>query len=248
MNRLHSRAFTLIELLVVIAIIAILAALLLPALTGAKERARRASCQSSLRQLSLALHMYGDDNDQMLPTGASNKGALDDHLPVLSTATSNAIVQYSSGTDKLAHCPSFGDWFIKKQAERSFDEREYGYVVGYNYHGGHTNTPWPAISGTNQWISPQRLTDDPATGARFGNERLVARLRPDFRSARQRRPHPRRTGRLESQRRGRDPGGHRRQGGNIGLLDGSVSWKPIGRMRIYRGSQQWDESGCWAMW
>ena len=63
MNRLHSRAFTLIELLVVIAVIAILAALLLPALTGAKERARRASCQSSLRQLSLALHMYGDDND-----------------------------------------------------------------------------------------------------------------------------------------------------------------------------------------
>ena len=93
MNRLHSRAFTLIELLVVIAVIAILAALLLPALTGAKERARRASCQSSLRQLSLALHMYGDDNDQTLPTGASNKGALDDHLPVLSTATSNAIVK-----------------------------------------------------------------------------------------------------------------------------------------------------------
>ena len=80
MNRLLSRAFTLIELLVVIAIIAILAALLLPALAGAKERARRASCQSSLRQLSLALHMYGDDNDQTLPTGASNKGALDDPL------------------------------------------------------------------------------------------------------------------------------------------------------------------------
>ena len=92
MDRLHSRAFTLIELLVVIAIIAILAALLLPALTNAKERARRASCQSSMRQLSLAAHMYGDDNEQELPSGASNKGPLDDHLPVLSTATSNAIV------------------------------------------------------------------------------------------------------------------------------------------------------------
>src|SRR5436309_778851 len=103
------RAFTLIELLVVIAIIAILAALLLPALMGAKERARRAGCKNSLRQFILAVQMYGDDFDQILPTGASNKGALDDHLPVLSTATSNAIVQYSSGTDRLAHCPSFGD-------------------------------------------------------------------------------------------------------------------------------------------
>src|SRR5882762_7260249 len=68
------RAFTLIELLVVIAIISILAALLLPALVGAKERARRVGCKSSLRQFSLAVHMYGDDNEQKVPTGASNKG------------------------------------------------------------------------------------------------------------------------------------------------------------------------------
>src|SRR6266487_3688972 len=88
-------AFTLIELLVVIAIIGILAALLIPALAAAKERARRTSCKSSLRQFILAVHMYGDENDLQLPTGASNKGADDDHLPVLSTLTSNDIVQYS---------------------------------------------------------------------------------------------------------------------------------------------------------
>ena len=37
-------------------------------------------------------------------------------------------------------------------------------------------------------------------------------------------------------------------GGNVGLLDGSVSWKKIERMQTYRGSQQWENDGCWAMW
>ena len=240
-------AFTLIELLVVVAIIAILAALLLPSLAGAKERARRTGCKSSLRQMVLAAQMYADDNEQRLPSGASNKGADDDHLPVLSTATSNALFSYC-GSDRLAHCPSFADYFIRKHPTRSFEEREYGFVIGYNYHGGHTNTPWPPVAGDATWISPKTAVENPALVLFSDLNDWSPGYGKTFA------PHGK-TGSIMAAgdydnegASGASPAALGAAGGNAGLLDGSVSWKNTGEMRTYRGSQKWDESGCWAMW
>ena len=247
MNQRRNGAFTLIELLVVIAIIAILAAILLPALIGAKEKARRVVCKNAIRQFALAAHQAAHDNEDYLPSGASNIPH-DAHLPVLSTATSNTIVRYCGGTDKIMHCPSYGDWFTRQQSQRPFDERQYGYVIGYNYHGGHTNTPWPTPSG-NRWVSPLRLTTDDSTLV------LISDLNDwsiDYGNVFA--PHGKNGpilngGPNNENFSGKTSADIGAAGGNVGYLDGSVSWVPVVKMKVYYGSQKdYGDAGCFAMW
>ena len=142
------RGFTLIELLVVIAIIAILAALLLPVLATAKEKARRTSCRNGLRQLGLALQLYGGDNRDRLPPGIRDDGA--SHTIWIGTNTFNGIKQYSA--TNMSTCPSLASTF-------QYYRDGIGWVVGYSYNGGHKK-PWSGEPNP-KWVSPQKFTDSP---------------------------------------------------------------------------------------
>jgi type II secretory pathway pseudopilin PulG len=219
----------------VIAIIAILAALLLPALSSAKEKARRTGCVNSLHQLGLALHMYGGDNNDKLPQGYRDDGVT--HTIWISTNTFNAIRQYSA--TNMSTCPSLGGTF-------QYSVPGIGWVIGYSYNGGHKKpaTGWSGEPAP-KWISPQKFTDNPMLTLACD---LNAWATGDFWVIA---PHCR-GGAFQ---RGGFPFVYMPKtttskevgavGGNSLLLDGSAGWKKIGNMTNYWAAAG---GGYWNAW
>jgi prepilin-type N-terminal cleavage/methylation domain-containing protein/prepilin-type processing-associated H-X9-DG protein len=98
----RTTGFTLIELLVVIAIIAILAAILFPVFARARENARRASCQSNLKQIGLGIAQYAQDYDETMPPG---------YVKGSNSSSSNAgpwhwLIQPYTKSLQVLRCPS----------------------------------------------------------------------------------------------------------------------------------------------
>ena len=102
------KGFTLIELLVVIAIIAIMASILFPVFARARENARRASCQSNLKQLGLAMAQYTQDYDEQLPINgaASTAGAGSHSWDVAIAPYTGVKVALGSTSPLIFRCPS----------------------------------------------------------------------------------------------------------------------------------------------
>lgn len=241
-RRAESAGFTLVELAVVIAIAGLLSALLLPALSTAKERSKRAVCKANLRQLLLCCTEYADANGDLLPSSIDNYGNYHS-IRLSDDSYTNLVEGYAGGNSNIFYCPNvvFG-------AGQVAQHDMYGYVIGYSYMAG------AAVSspkGAETIFLPTSLKAASPTNELFADANYWSSASGAFPAAMKMAPH----GAMGAAMSGNSsftvglPGASSVSigavGGNVARLDYTVLWHSVSQMQTNGASSVGDGQAMW---
>jgi prepilin-type N-terminal cleavage/methylation domain-containing protein/prepilin-type processing-associated H-X9-DG protein len=231
--RRNRRGFTLIELLVVIAIIAILAAMLLPALSQAKERAKRIKCTSNMRQVGLAVAMYANENRDLIPRhDAQGEWLWDMPAPTLQVLTQEGAKR------QILYCAGYSiavtdldNWWYYRSSPRGQPNGWTGGVISYAWlgrrsgaAGDNMNNVLRTVGGGKEFRT--KLTGTNVVDSELMSDVVISTTANDFINV------PSSSGIIQLHRSGHMALGKSvPAGGQVLFLDGHVSWRPFKQMK-----------------
>ncbi len=228
----RNQGFTLIELLTVIAIIGILSAILIPVLGSVREKARRASCSSNLRQIGLAAFLYADEHGGRLPENRGGNWPWDTDVRIM-----DILAGYAGEDWSLFYCPSSTymdtDLMWNHSGPQNNPHRITSYVLLFEgvarvnpiYANERLGDPPPVpdpVARTMVWLpaSKRELAVDATLSDASGT---VFRV-PSGRAG------------VDYNYSNHMSNDMQADGGNVLMLDGSVQWRPISQMSRARVS------------